>query len=374
MTREGKIHLLLAGDVMTGRGIDQVLVHPGAFGLHEPLVADAREYVRLAEQASGSIPRHSADAYIWGDALAVMDSASADLRIVSLKTAITADGEPWPAKSVLYRMHPANVGCLRAAHIDACALANNHVLDWGRAGLQDTLQSLRDAGVRFAGAGADSEEAWAPARLPLPTGGQLLLFSFAAPGSGVPSGWSAGTRRAGVALLPDLSASTATQLTEDIVRRRSVDDRVVVSIHWGDGWGQGVPQAQRNFAHWLIDSRVVDVVHGHSSHQPLPVELYRGKLILYGCGDLINDCEGLPSRSGVRSDVGCLYFVTLRSGRGRLDVLEIVPLQRKRFSLMPADAAAHDWLGKIYTADAGLGDQPARLANGRWRLRGLSGS
>ena len=369
MGREGRIVLLLAGDVMTGRGIDQILKHPADPALNEPLVRDAREYVRLAEAASGPIASGAEATYIWGDALAEMDSAGADLRIVNLETAVTADGDPWPAKGVRYRMHPANVDCLLAARIDACTLANNHTLDWDRAGLHDTLQTLRAAGVRFAGAGVDSAEAWAPARLPLPGRGQLLLFSFAAKSSGVPSGWSAGTRRAGIALLPDLSVATAAQLTEDILSRRGPDDRVVVSIHWGDNWGLGVPQAHRDFARRLIDSRAVDVVHGHSSHHPLPVEVYRGKLILYGCGDLINDHEGIAPRDGLRSDVGCLYIVTLRSINGRLDTLEVVPMQLRRFRLGIADAAAHEWIGQVYASGQALGEQPVRHGVRRWRLR-----
>jgi poly-gamma-glutamate synthesis protein (capsule biosynthesis protein) len=231
------------------------------------------------------------------------------------------------------------------------------------------MQTLRAAGVQFAGAGADSNEAWAPARLPLPGRGQLMLFSFAAKSSGVPSGWSSGMRRAGIALLPDLSVATAAQLAEDIVSRRGPDDRVVVSIHWGDNWGLGVPQAHRDFAHRLIDSRAVEVVHGHSSHHPLPVEVYRSKLILYGCGDLINDCEGTAEHGSLRGDVGCLYIVTLRSGSGRLDTLDIVPLQRRRFRLGTADAAAQEWLGQVFASGQSLGEQPVRHGAQRWRLR-----
>jgi poly-gamma-glutamate synthesis protein (capsule biosynthesis protein) len=369
MGREGRVVLLLAGDVMTGRGIDQILKHPADPALNEPLVRDAREYVRLAETVNGPIASGAEPGYIWGDALAEMDGTGADLRIVNLETAITPDGDPWPAKGVRYRMHPDNIECLSAAHIDACALANNHALDWDRAGLHDTLQALRAAKVAFAGAGVDSEEAWAPARLPLPGRGQLLLFSFAAKSSGVPSGWSAATRRAGIALLPDLSVATAAQLAEDIVSRRGADDRVVVSIHWGDNWGLGVPQAHRDFAHRLIDSRAVDVVHGHSSHHPLPVEVYRGKLILYGCGDLINDYEGIGPHGSLRSDVGCLYVVTLRSVNGRLDTLDVVPLQMRRFRLGTADAAAQEWLGQVFASGQALGEQPVRHGARRWRLR-----
>ena len=111
------------------------------------------------------------------------------------------------------------------------------------------------------------------------------------------------------------------------------------------------------------------MVHGHSSHHPLPVEVYRSKLILYGCGDLINDCEGTAEHGSLRGDVGCLYIVTLRSGSGRLDTLDMVPFQRRRFRLGTADAAAQEWLAQVFASGQALGEQPVRHGAQRWRLR-----
>jgi len=124
------MRLFLCGDVMTGRGIDQALPNPVNPVLYEPCVRDAREYVALAEKAHGSISCPLSFDYIWDDALAELDRAGVDFRIVNLETAITSAETPWPDKGINYRMHPQNIGCLSAARIDACALANNHVLDW----------------------------------------------------------------------------------------------------------------------------------------------------------------------------------------------------------------------------------------------------
>lgn len=376
MAHAGKVVLMLAGDVMAGRGIDQVLMHPGDPTLYEEFVRDARDYVRLAEAVNGPIAVPAPPDYPWGDALAAMQRAAPHLRIVNLETAVTQAAAPWPAKGIHYRMHPDNMACLRAARIDACSLANNHVLDWGRAGLRDTLQALREAGLQGAGAGAGEAQAWAPARLPLPSPqrGRLLLFAAAASSSGVPSDWAAGPERAGVALLPDLSARSARRWAADIARLRGAQDLVVASIHWGGNWGLAVPRAHRDFAHRLIDSGAADLVHGHSSHHALPLELHRGKLILYGCGDLINDYEGIGPHGSLRSDVGCLYFATLRAQDGCLDTLDIVPLQLKRFRLTKADADAQDWLARVFgSGDAELGPQPARQGPQNWSLRGPAG-
>lgn len=341
------LRLLLAGDVMTGRGIDQVLPHPGDPRLYESWVRDAREYVRLAERAHGTIPAPVPADYIWGEARAAMDRLDPALRIVNLETAVTAGGQPWPGKGIHYRMHPANVACLAAARIDACALANNHVLDWGLAGLEATLATLAAAGLRVAGAGRDRAEAWAPAVLPLADGRRVLLFSFATLSSGVPRAWAARAGRPGVALLPGLSSRAARAVARAIEAHRLPADRVVVSLHWGGNWGLAVPAAHQAFARKLIDLGAADVVHGHSSHHPLPIEVWRGKAILYGCGDLLNDYEGIGGHGRLRCDAGCLYALTLDDAGG-LQRLEIEPLQLCRFQLQAADAAARSWLQSVF--------------------------
>ena len=137
--------LILAGDVMTGRGIDQILASPGSPRLREEYVVDARSYVDLAEDVNGPIPEPVADAWPWGDALAAMDEVGPAVRVMNLETSVTRSEEVAPGKGVLYRMNPANLPCLAAARIDCCGLANNHVLDWGRAGLEGrTMDETHD--------------------------------------------------------------------------------------------------------------------------------------------------------------------------------------------------------------------------------------
>src|SRR5215475_14437759 len=111
------ISLFLCGDVMTGRGIDQVLPHPVNPVLYEPYLHDAREYVELAETAHGPISRPVACDYIWGDALEELERAGVDSRIVNLETSITTAEQACP-KGINYRMHPDNIGCISAARID----------------------------------------------------------------------------------------------------------------------------------------------------------------------------------------------------------------------------------------------------------------
>jgi poly-gamma-glutamate synthesis protein (capsule biosynthesis protein) len=345
--------LFLTGDVMTGRGIDQVLATPSDPVLYESYVRDAREYVALAERANGRIGRRVGDSYIWGAALEELERAAPDARIVNLETSVTRSAEPWPGKGINYRMHPANVGCLTAAQLDCCVLANNHVLDWGYTGLDETLATLRGAELRTAGAGIDAREAAAPAAIDLATRGRVLVFAYGTTDSGIPRAWSAGDGRRGLNVLTQVSAAEARRLAATIGAQRRAGDIVVVSVHWGDNFGYAVPPEQREFARALIDSGNVDVVHGHSSHHAKGLEVYRSRLILYGCGDFLTDYEGIGGHERYRGDLAVMYFVAIDSVRG-VETLRMVPLNLRRFSLARAPRSDAEWLKGMLERESAL--------------------
>jgi poly-gamma-glutamate capsule biosynthesis protein CapA/YwtB (metallophosphatase superfamily) len=335
--------VFLAGDVVTGRGVDQILPHPGDPRLWEPVMRDARAYVELAEAVNGPIPRPVDCSWPWGDALAVLNDAAPDARVINLETSITHSATIDTRKRVHYRMTPENIGCLTAAQPDVCSVANNHVLDFGRCGLRDTLDALAVARIKAAGAGHDAHEAGSPAIVPVGTG-SVVVFSFADTSSGVPRDWAATGTRPGVALLPDLSPATADAVAARVRQVKRPGDVVIVSVHWGANWGYHVPADQVRFAHRLLDAGV-DVLHGHSSHHPRRIEVHHGKLVLYGCGDLINDYEGIRGFDRYRADLRLLYFASVDPGTGELTALRMTPLRARRMRLQHAsrEDAEHLW-------------------------------
>jgi poly-gamma-glutamate capsule biosynthesis protein CapA/YwtB (metallophosphatase superfamily) len=337
------VRLFLCGDVMTGRGIDQILPYPCDPTLHEAYVRSANDYVRLAERAHGPIPRHVSPSYIWGDALAELDSRRPDVRIINLETSVTRCGDA-AQKGINYKMSAENAGCLRAAAIDCCVLANNHVLDWGTAGLTDTLAALAQLGIKTAGAGRTPKEACFPAVLEVRTQARVLVFAFASEASGTPASWAATSQRPGVNLLDDLSEATACRVGEMIGRFKRTGDVVVASVHWGPNWGYEIPLAHRKFAHTLIERAGVSVIHGHSSHHAKAIEVHNGSLILYGCGDFLNDYEGISGYEAYRSDLALMYFVDVNVADGTLAAVEIIPLQIRNFRLIRASPADVAWL------------------------------
>lgn len=338
------ITLFLCGDVMPGRGIDQILPHPSLPRLHEPYVVHAGDYVALAERKNGAMPRPVDYDYIWGDALEILERNAPDLRIINLETAITTSDAWWRGKGIHYRMHPGNVRCLTVAGIDCCVLANNHVLDWGYPGLDDTLDALHAAGIRTAGAGSTLSDAETPVSFELEGKGRVLVFSFGHGSSGIPSSWAATDNRAGVALLDNLSERAVRRIAELVQAHRRAGDIIIASLHWGGNWGYAVSSEQRRFAHQLIDEAGVDVVHGHSSHHPMGIEVYRGKPVIYGCGDLLNDYEGISGYEEYRDDLSLMYFPRFSSGSSTLVSFELAPTLIRNFRLnRPAVRDLH-WL------------------------------
>ena len=337
------VTLFACGDVMPGRGIDQILPHPGDPELREDYASDANAYVRLAERVNGPIPRPVGFSWPWGDALPVVKETAPDVRVINLETSVTRSADFDPGKAVHYRMNPDNLPCVAAIRPDVCALANNHVLDFGQRGLRETLATLAGAGLATAGAGLDAAQAARPAAIPLPGGGRMLVLSCGTASSGIPPQWAATSARPGVNLLPGLSPAAADALAARARSVRQGGDLVVVSVHWGSNWGYGVHSDQVAFARRLIDGGV-DLIHGHSSHHPRPIEVYRGKLVLYGCGDCIDDYEGITGYQEYRDDLRLLYFASLAPGTGELAALTMVPMQARNMRLRHASAADSRWL------------------------------
>ncbi|KPJ76644.1 MAG: poly-gamma-glutamate biosynthesis protein [Deltaproteobacteria bacterium SG8_13] len=329
---------------MTGRGIDQVLPHPGSAVIHEDFMKSARGYVEIAERANGRIKTPVCFSYVWGDALKELDRKAPDVRIVNLETSVTASSDYWKNKGIHYRMHPDNTPVLTAAKIDVCALANNHVLDWGYAGLVDTLAALHGAGIQTAGAGISCREARTAAVKPVPGKGRVVVLAFGLRSSGIPSDWGAGDKKPGVCLLEDLSDRSLGDIQRQVAQVKRNGDVVVASIHWGSNWGHRIARAQRDFAHQLIEAAGVDIVHGHSSHHVRAIEVYRDKLILYGCGDFLNDYEGIGGYEQYRGDLSLMYFATVAPATGRLLALEMTPTTIRRFRIVRASGADTLWL------------------------------
>jgi poly-gamma-glutamate capsule biosynthesis protein CapA/YwtB (metallophosphatase superfamily) len=277
------ITLALTGDVMLGRGVNETL---RAARPEEP----------------------------WGDVLPLLRSA--DLRIINLECAVTEHERPWSRtrKVFHFRADPLAIEVLRAARIDACSLANNHTLDFEEEGLLDTLARLCAAGIGYAGAGRDLEEAGRPVLLD--GGVALVAFTDNEPP------FAARPDKPGTNYLPvSLEPEVLHRVEEAIEAAREAGaETVVFSNHWGPNMVERPREIFRRFARAVVDLGA-DVYYGHSAHVFQGVEIYRGKPILYDTGDFIDDYAVDPR---LRNDRSFLFRVSVEGGDlGRLELFPV---------------------------------------------------
>lgn len=269
-SRVNEMRILLVGDVMLGRGVNEVL-------------------------------RYATPEYPWGDTLPRFDEA--DFRICNLECAISGRGEPWPDKAFHFRTDTKNTAVLGAAHIDAVSLANNHALDFGYEALADTEMILDTARIAHAGTGRNIAAALKPA-IARANGRSIGLVAFT---DNEPE-WEAGEARAGIAYVPvDFEEERARLLFEAIRKARARCDILVVAAHWGPNWGYEPPPRQIPFARRLVDLGA-DIVFGHSGHVFRAVEIYRGRPILYCAGNFVDDYAVDPDE---RNDESFMFFVDI---------------------------------------------------------------
>ncbi|KAJ5587228.1 uncharacterized protein N7459_002993 [Penicillium hispanicum] len=390
--------LSFLGDVMLGRLVDQLFPqHVNNADDQENATHFAKTYPKLLSRDNF---HHSSP---WGTTLPLLRTS--DLTLINLETSVTTNSEPWPHKAFNYRMHPANLApVLHAAHIDYASLANNHTLDFGTDGLVETIWTMKQAGIAFAGAGESTNEAHKPAALWLPRqtqefharrvdgrkllpsreqrnhstshdppthhGPAHLIHVYAA--SDHPREWST----VPTFHLLDYSPAARTQLRKTLLSGGAQDGSgssassssssaaaarpalKIFSVHWGPNYAWQPAARIHALAHFVIDECGVDVVHGHSSHHVQGVEVYRGKVIIYGCGDFVDD---YCLHEDYRNDLGAVWRVVVTEGEVggalglRLERVEIFPTRVDRFRamLLSGKDRDHRWVRRKIAALSG---------------------
>lgn len=278
--------LAITGDVMLGRNVNEFIT------FHGP-------------------------SYPWGDMLPVLRET--DLRLINLECAITARDRPWSKtpKVFFFRTNPQNVRVLKAANINFVSIANNHIMDFREEGLIETTAVLDRAGIHYAGAGRNVEEARGPAFLA--AGGQR--FGIVAFTDNEPV-WAAGEDRPGTNYIPvslDEEHLSIVQKVLERAREGEGSDFVIATFHWGPNMVRYPSRDFIDFAHAVIDAGC-DLFWGHSAHLFQPVEVYKDRLILYDTGDFVDDYYV----SAERNDQSFLFVATV--DKGKTVSLRLIPV------------------------------------------------
>ncbi|KIX99591.1 uncharacterized protein Z520_04224 [Fonsecaea multimorphosa CBS 102226] len=368
--------LLLLGDVMIGRLIDALL--PTSIARQSPHSDPESAAWTVDKHILPRSPQLESYNYLspWGNSVELIRKS--DLVLANLETAVTTSEKKWPSKVFNYRTHPGNVQCLTEVGLGGgngrgyVSLANNHTLDWSVEGLQETVQTLIDNGVEFAGAGRTKEEAARPATLSLggADGWHVKCWSFA----DHPSEWGA----VDAFNLVDYTGKGRDTIREQLLAKDHREEPgklglKVVSMHWGPNYRWHPAKEIVDLAHWMIDECGVDIIHGHSSHHVQGVEIYKEKLVVYGCGDFVDDYAVDPK---FRNDLSAAWKISVgertekKAGESELEVkrLEVYPNRIERFQahLLKEGDPDHEWVEHTFRrlchefgtqVEKGLGDE-----------------
>jgi poly-gamma-glutamate synthesis protein (capsule biosynthesis protein) len=255
----------------------------------------------LGRNVSRTVVAGQPPAEMWGDLRSRM--LATDAVIANLETPITTHAVKWHGwKTFNFRADPLVLDALKVGNIKCLALANNHMLDYGSQGLIDTLKHLDAAGIAFAGAGIDADQAMEPTvfdagqtRIGFVSITSTMPKFKATPDRPGTNHWRIGT-----------DGATVDRLAGIVARLRDAGaELVVLSIHWGPNYRWWPPKSHRAFARKAIDLGV-DIVHGHSAHVLQAVEFHGRGLILYDTGDFVDDMIVGP---GFHSDRSFLFLV-----------------------------------------------------------------
>ena len=302
------LRLLLGGDAMLGRGVDDAIARQG---VDRPLAA-------LRAHLTG-----------------------ADLVAVNLECAITA-ADTWyqgPAKAFYFRARPAAAELLRRAGVGLCTLANNHALDAGAEGLLDTLDILGAHGIASVGAGADAEAAWAPEVLDI--AGQRLGVLACCDHQ---ADFAAGPDSPGIAYLDLTDPVQVDSLLGRVRHLAAAVDHAIVALHWQPNWVPRVTADYRLLAQRLVEAGA-RLVWGHSPHHFLGVEWLGTAAVLYSTGGLIDD---YAVDAEFRNDRQLLFEITLAPGR--VERVRALPLTLSLAHTTPAGGVARQWIADRFAA------------------------
>ena len=294
-------------------------------------------------------------AYVWGDTIDTIRKS--DISLINLECAISSKGKKWDRTFKLFhfRADPQAIDVLKIAKIDYVSLSNNHVLDYDVEALEETLELLDKNGILYSGAGRCLNEAMQPAIIRCKVNPSKKIISSKDNSSnntqnivtgndnitkkndhgnyihiGVVSltdnqpEWEATKETPGTNYIPITLFSKEEeeryldriQFCIDSAKKNS--DIVVVSSHVGPHYREDPSSIYINFAHKIIDLGA-DIYWGHSNHMPQGIEIYKNKIIMYDCGDFIDDYAVDPHHRNDLSFIFLIHIDDLKKEDGDID-------------------------------------------------------
>ncbi|RJQ28746.1 CapA family protein [Candidatus Parcubacteria bacterium] len=257
------LSLLFVGDIMLSRAIDKKIIEHAD---------DARFPFLLSSEKI----------------------TQADIAMGNLEGPISENGSN-QGSIYSFRARPMVVGGLQYAGFDIVTLANNHMFDWGRRALLDTMHILTNANILYTGAGKDYVDA-----------NELKIIRK----NGFVAGFLAYTNLYPPSLFATQDKAGISEYNEEYIKKyihqqKNSVDLLIVSLHWGEEYKTNSTDEQKRIAREFIDAGA-DIIIGHHPHVPQEIEEYKGKWIAYSLGNFVFDQYfSKETMSGLALDVTC---------------------------------------------------------------------
>ena len=204
----------------------------------------------------------------------------ADLAVVNLETAVTSGGAA-ASKEFVFRAPPSAFSALAAGGVDVASMANNHGMDYGEAGLRDSLAAAKRQRFPVIGIGLNDAQAYRPYRTTLNGQRIAVIGATQVLDDHLISAWTAGPGKPGLA-----SAKDVPRLLRAVRQARASSDTVVVFLHWGIELQQCPSADQRALAKQLTAAGADVVVGGHA-HRLQGAGRMGNALVGYGLGNFV---------------------------------------------------------------------------------------
>jgi len=233
--------------------------------------------IMLSRGVANQIKKHQDDN--WPFLKISSTTQEADFTFGNLEGPISNRGEK-QGSIYSFRADPEVISGLKFAGFDILSLANNHIFDWGREALEDTVTLLQDSGIETIGAGENYLEANLPAINEI----NNTKIAFLAYTNLYPKSLEATENSAGISSFELEKAKNNIQELKTL----KLADIIIVSFHWGEEYQIRSNSKQQNIAHSLIDAGA-DLIVGHHSHTIQELERYNNGWIAYSLGNFVFD-------------------------------------------------------------------------------------
>ncbi len=241
--------------------------------------------IMLGGRAEPYLIQHGPD-YPFRDMQPILRQA--DIIVANLECPISTRGRAVEHKTFTLRAGPVAAEALKKGGVRVVSLANNHTMDFGPLALQDTLATLTENGILFAGAGMNLDDARAAATLKV----NDMTLAFLSYSLTFPLDFFASAGRPGTA------PGYADYVKADIQKARLTADIVVVSFHWGAELMTAAKDYQIELGRQAIDWGA-DLVLGHHPHVLQELEVYKGRLIAYSLGNFVFGSESNRTNTSI---------------------------------------------------------------------------